>query len=40
LSSNTLTRGSPKIPSYWLRVFLFLAREKQREVRGFDEMQC
>jgi len=25
---------------YWLRVFLFLAREKQREVHGFEEMQC
>jgi hypothetical protein len=26
--------------SYWLRVFLFLAREEQREGAGFEEMQC
>jgi hypothetical protein len=26
--------------SYWLRVFLFLAREEQREGTGFEEMQC
>ena len=25
---------------YWLRVFLFLAREEQREGAGFEEMQC
>jgi len=26
--------------AYWLRVFLFLAREEQREGAGFEEMQC
>jgi hypothetical protein len=25
---------------YWLRVFLFLAKENQREGYGFEEMQC
>lgn len=28
------------LASYWLRVFLFLAREEQREGAGFEEMQC
>jgi len=25
---------------YWLRVFLFLEKENQREGYGFEEMQC
>ena len=28
------------LSNYWLRVFLFLAKENQREGCGFEEMQC
>ena len=28
------------ITHYWLRVFLFLEKENQREGYGFEEMQC
>jgi hypothetical protein len=34
------SRTSGRISVYWLRVFLFLAREEQREGAGFEEMQC
>jgi hypothetical protein len=39
-SESSHGKASALIAYYWLRVFLFLAREEQREEAGFEEMQC
>jgi hypothetical protein len=40
IAERTAQRIEEEMTPYWLRVFLFLAREEQREEAGFEEMQC